>query len=122
MCTRIRKSTLQKALALAHQFKETAPETPVILTVHELKRLARNAAELMTLSADFRLAASSSNSSPDRSPASTTPHGIGALPHPRVAPHPHARRLWAQRQHPADHDHGPQGPSSKIIGWWIMAG
>ncbi|MGW9596326.1 hypothetical protein ACWHLZ_39300 [Streptomyces chartreusis] len=33
-------------LALAHQFKEAAPETPVILTVHELKRLARNAAEL----------------------------------------------------------------------------
>ncbi|MCX5398668.1 recombinase family protein [Streptomyces sp. NBC_00102] len=31
-----------------------APETSVILTVHELKRLARNAAELMTLSAELQ--------------------------------------------------------------------
>jgi DNA invertase Pin-like site-specific DNA recombinase len=45
---------LEKALALAHRFKEAAPETPVILTVHELKRLARNAAELMTLSAELQ--------------------------------------------------------------------
>jgi DNA invertase Pin-like site-specific DNA recombinase len=30
------------------------PETPVILAVHELKRLARNAAELMTLSAELQ--------------------------------------------------------------------
>uniref|UniRef100_A0AAU2VT16 Uncharacterized protein n=1 Tax=Streptomyces sp. NBC_00008 TaxID=2903610 RepID=A0AAU2VT16_9ACTN len=34
---------------MARQFKEAAPETPVVFTVHELKRLARNAAELMTL-------------------------------------------------------------------------
>ncbi|MEU6090901.1 recombinase family protein [Streptomyces sp. NPDC047085] len=39
---------------LAHQFKEAAPETPVIFTVHELKRLARNATELMTLSAELQ--------------------------------------------------------------------
>ncbi|WP_371616657.1 HEAT repeat domain-containing protein [Streptomyces sp. NBC_00454] len=45
---------LEKAFALAHQFKEAAPETPVILTVHEPKRLARNAAELMTLSAELQ--------------------------------------------------------------------
>lgn len=45
---------LEKALALARQFKEAAPETPVIFTVHELKRLARNAAELMTLSAELQ--------------------------------------------------------------------
>ncbi|MEU0506154.1 recombinase family protein [Nocardia sp. NPDC005998] len=44
----------EKALALAHHFKQAAPDTPVILTVHELKRLARNAAELMTLSADLQ--------------------------------------------------------------------
>ncbi|MFJ2591264.1 aldo/keto reductase [Streptomyces sp. NPDC087538] len=51
--TRVKvRPELEKALALAHQFKEAAPETPVILTVHELKRLARNAAELMTLSAE----------------------------------------------------------------------
>ncbi|MEU9920029.1 recombinase family protein [Streptomyces griseoluteus] len=53
--TRIKvRPELEKALALARQFKEAAPETPVILTVHELKRLARNAAELMTLSAELQ--------------------------------------------------------------------
>jgi DNA invertase Pin-like site-specific DNA recombinase len=46
---------LLKALALAHQFKEAAAETPVIITVHELKRLARDAAELVTLSADLQV-------------------------------------------------------------------
>jgi hypothetical protein len=40
--TRIKvRPELEKALALAHQFKEAAPDTPVIITVHELKRLAR---------------------------------------------------------------------------------
>lgn len=53
--TRIKvRPELEKALTLAHQFKEAAPETPVIFTVHELKRLARNAAELMTLSANLQ--------------------------------------------------------------------
>ncbi len=53
--TRVKiRPELEKALALAHQFKEAAPETPVIVTVHELKRLARNAAELMTLSAELQ--------------------------------------------------------------------
>ncbi|MFD7667483.1 recombinase family protein [Streptomyces sp. NPDC059788] len=53
--TRIKiRPELEKALALAHQFKEAAPQTPVIFTVHELKRLARNAAELMTLSAELQ--------------------------------------------------------------------
>ncbi|MCX5340162.1 zinc finger domain-containing protein [Streptomyces atratus] len=45
---------LEKALAPAHQFKGAAPDTSVIFTVHELKRLARNAAELMTLSAELQ--------------------------------------------------------------------
>ncbi|MFI5808430.1 recombinase family protein [Streptomyces sp. NPDC051561] len=53
--TRVKvRPELEKALALAYQFKEAAPETPVIFTVHELKRLARNAAELMTLSAELQ--------------------------------------------------------------------
>ncbi|WP_327117284.1 recombinase family protein [Nocardia sp. NBC_01730] len=53
--TRVRvRPELEKALALAHQFKEAAPETPVMFTVHELKRLARNAAELMALSAELQ--------------------------------------------------------------------
>ena len=39
--TRVKvRPELEKALVLAHQFKEAAPETPVIVTVHELKRLA----------------------------------------------------------------------------------
>ncbi|MBT8163039.1 MULTISPECIES: recombinase family protein [Arthrobacter] len=42
---------MEKAVILAHEIKTAAPEQPVILTVHEMKRLARNAAELMTLSA-----------------------------------------------------------------------
>ncbi len=46
--------TLEKALALAHEIKTAAPDQPVILTVHEMKRLPRNAAELMTLSAHLQ--------------------------------------------------------------------
>ncbi|MGW0937783.1 recombinase family protein [Streptomyces sp. NPDC002666] len=34
--------------------KEAAPDTTVIVTVHQLKRLARNAAELMTLSSELQ--------------------------------------------------------------------
>ncbi len=50
--TRIKvRPELENALNLARDIKEAAPDQPVILTVHELKRLARNAAELMTLSA-----------------------------------------------------------------------
>lgn len=42
---------LVKALALARDIKQAAPDQPVILTAHEMKRLARNAAELMALTA-----------------------------------------------------------------------
>ncbi|MCX4631326.1 recombinase family protein [Streptomyces sp. NBC_01443] len=50
MSTRVKtRPELEKALKLAHDIKEAAPDQEVILTVHELKRLARNAAELMTL-------------------------------------------------------------------------
>jgi DNA invertase Pin-like site-specific DNA recombinase len=41
----------EKALALAQDIKQAAPDQPVILTAHEMKRLARNAAELMALTA-----------------------------------------------------------------------
>jgi len=40
-----------KALALARDITQAAPGQPVILTVHELKRPARNAAELMAVAA-----------------------------------------------------------------------
>ncbi|MFJ6527279.1 recombinase family protein [Streptomyces longwoodensis] len=49
--TRVKtRPELEKALKLAYDIKESAPEQEVILTVLELKHLARCAAELMTLS------------------------------------------------------------------------
>ena len=55
LSTRVKvRPQLEKSLVLAHQFKEAAPDTPVIFTVHELKRPARNAAELMSLSAELQ--------------------------------------------------------------------
>jgi DNA invertase Pin-like site-specific DNA recombinase len=48
--TRIRvRPELEQALGLCRDIKDAAPGQAVILTVHEMKRLARNAAELMTL-------------------------------------------------------------------------
>lgn len=53
--TRVKtRPELNKALKLAYDIREAAPDQPVILTVHELKRLARNAAELMTLSGQLQ--------------------------------------------------------------------
>nr|WP_157570183.1 recombinase family protein [Microtetraspora malaysiensis] len=55
--TRIKnRPELEKALKLAYDIKEAAPDQEVILTVHELKRLARSAAELMTLSGQLQAA------------------------------------------------------------------
>ncbi|PBC72364.1 DNA invertase Pin-like site-specific DNA recombinase [Streptomyces sp. 2321.6] len=55
--TRVKvRPELEKALKLAHDIKEAAPDQPVILTVHELKRPARNAAELMTLASTLQAA------------------------------------------------------------------
>ncbi|MEU2853447.1 recombinase family protein [Streptomyces syringium] len=53
--TRVKeRPELEKALTLAREIKTAAPNTPVILTVCEMKRLARNAAELMTLSSTLQ--------------------------------------------------------------------
>lgn len=53
--TRIKvRIEFENALALAHEIKQAAPRQQVVLTVHEMKRLARNAAELMTLSATLQ--------------------------------------------------------------------
>lgn len=53
--TRVRvRPELEQALHLAREIKQAAPAQPVILTVHELKRLARNAAELMTLAGSLQ--------------------------------------------------------------------
>ncbi|GFH37054.1 hypothetical protein SCWH03_32880 [Streptomyces pacificus] len=48
--TRVKgRPELEKALTLAREFKAAAPNQPVILTVVEMKRFARNAAELMNV-------------------------------------------------------------------------
>lgn len=53
--TRVKvRPELQNALQLAREIKDAAPQQTVIVTVHELKRLARNAAELMTLAASLQ--------------------------------------------------------------------
>jgi len=55
--TRVKvRPELENALTLAREIKHAAPDQPVILTVAEMKRLARNAAELMTLSATLQTA------------------------------------------------------------------
>jgi hypothetical protein len=45
-----------EALGLCRDIKDAAPDHAVILTVHEMKRLARNAAELMTLAGALQAA------------------------------------------------------------------
>ncbi|MDH3039227.1 recombinase family protein [Streptomyces sp. TRM75561] len=53
--TRVKtRPKLEEALKLACDIREAAPDQEVILTVHELKRLARNAVELMTLSGQLQ--------------------------------------------------------------------
>jgi DNA invertase Pin-like site-specific DNA recombinase len=47
---------LDKALTLAQEIQQAAGTQQVVLTVHEMKRLARNAAELMTLAATLQAA------------------------------------------------------------------
>ncbi|MFI9647029.1 recombinase family protein [Streptomyces sp. NPDC052040] len=45
---------LEKAVTLAREIRQAAPGHPVILTGVEMKRLARNVAELMSLSATLQ--------------------------------------------------------------------
>lgn len=55
--TRVKvRPELAATLALCRDIRTAAPDQPVIVTVHEMKRLARNAAELMTLSGDLQAA------------------------------------------------------------------
>jgi DNA invertase Pin-like site-specific DNA recombinase len=55
--TRVRvRPELEAALALCRDIKSAAPGQTVIFTVHELKRPARNAAELMTLASGLQAA------------------------------------------------------------------
>ncbi|NYE40846.1 hypothetical protein HEB29_001857 [Streptomyces fulvorobeus] len=74
--TRVKeRPELEKALTLAREIKAAAPNQPVILTVVEMKRLARSASELMTLSSPFRRTASNWNSCPVLFRACTTRTG-----------------------------------------------
>ncbi|WEV27928.1 recombinase family protein [Streptomyces sp. 71268] len=53
--TRVKtRPEFEAALTLAREIKSAAPQQPVILAVHEMKRLARNAAELMALGPDLQ--------------------------------------------------------------------
>ncbi|WP_411121460.1 recombinase family protein [Streptomyces sp. x-19] len=53
--TRVKeRPELEKALTLAREIRAAAPGQPVILTVVEMKRLARSAAELMALSSTLQ--------------------------------------------------------------------
>jgi len=55
--TRVKvRPELEQALRLCRDIKDAAPGQAVILTVHEMKRLARNAAELMTLAGSLQTA------------------------------------------------------------------
>ncbi|MFF5265029.1 recombinase family protein [Actinomadura viridis] len=55
--TRVRvRPELEAALALCRDIKSAVPGQTVIFTVHELKRPARNAAELMTLASGLQAA------------------------------------------------------------------
>lgn len=53
--TRVKvRPELEAALTLAREIKQAAPDQSVVLCVHELKRLARNAAELMSLAGSLQ--------------------------------------------------------------------
>ncbi len=55
--TRVKvRPELEQALRLCRDIRDAAPGQAVILTVHEMKRLARNAAELMTLAGALQAA------------------------------------------------------------------
>lgn len=69
----------EKALALAHQIKQAAPHQPVIFTVHEYKRPARNSAELMNLAADLQAAGIQLELLTGPLTGIYDPHGVGSM-------------------------------------------
>ncbi|MER6257685.1 recombinase family protein [Streptomyces sp. NPDC001584] len=78
--TRVKvRPELEKALKLAYGIREAAPDQEVILTVHELKRLARNAAELMTLSGQLQAAGVQIELLTGPLTGIYDPHGTGAM-------------------------------------------
>lgn len=78
--TRIKiRPELEAALALVTEIKTAAPAQPVILTVHEMKRLARNAAELMALSATLQTRDIALELLTGPMPGIYDPHGMGSM-------------------------------------------
>jgi len=78
--TRIKvRPEFEKALTLAHEIKHAAPNQPVILTVYEMKRLARNAAELMALSATLQERGIGLELLTGALTGIYDPHGMGAM-------------------------------------------
>lgn len=70
---------LDNALALAREIAQAAPDQPVILCVHEMKRLARNAAELMTLAATLEASGIQLELLSGPLTGIYDPHGMGAM-------------------------------------------
>lgn len=97
---------LEKALKLAYDIKEAAPDQEVTLTVHELKRLARNAAELMTLSGQLQDTGAQLELLTGSLTGIYDPNGMGAMSS-RCSPSPpsstattSARRPWRASRPP----------------------
>ncbi|MFI9366905.1 recombinase family protein [Kitasatospora sp. NPDC053057] len=93
MSTRVhRRPEMEAALALANNIKEAAPDQAVILAVHEMKRLARNAAELMQLSADLEKADISLELLTGPLTGIYDPNGMGAIARRRRGGRPGRQR------------------------------
>ena len=70
---------LEAALALVTEIKTAAPAQPVVLCVHEMKRLARNAAELIALSATLQTRDVALELLTGPTPGIYDPHGMGSM-------------------------------------------
>jgi hypothetical protein len=78
--TRVKvRPEFEEALALCWDIRTAAPAQPVILTVHEVKRLARNAAELMTLAAELQAAGIQLELLTEPLTGIYDPNGMGAM-------------------------------------------
>lgn len=78
--TRVKvRPELENALHLAREIKTAAPAQQVIVTVHELKRLARNAAELLTLAGSLQVDGIRLELLTGPLPGLYDPNGIGSM-------------------------------------------
>jgi hypothetical protein len=118
--TRIKtRPELEKALKLAHDFREASPHQPVILTVHELKRLARNAAELMLLSVQLQSADIQLEMLTGPLPGVYDPNGMGSMLFAVLAV---AAQLDGPRLYPGENAGGPAGGCGRGPTWRAAEG